>query len=110
MSDMDARLVFWRKHCSDPQASSTGPTCHRVRDPVSRPGPCVLQNGNIAIKIAEMERESAAIKRKAASLAVPSTFAQSAKIERQAIALDKEIERLRAASKNISPLLNLTQV
>ena len=58
-----------------------------------------------------MEKEYAAIKRQAAVLAVPATFAQSAKIERQAIALDKEIEKLRSETdiSNISPVLRGTQ-
>ena len=41
-----------------------------------------------------MKQEIAALKRRAATLNIPDTFAQCAKAERRALALEKELERI----------------
>ncbi|KAL4418814.1 hypothetical protein ABPG77_008699 [Micractinium sp. CCAP 211/92] len=63
----------------------------------------------------ELQQEIAHLQRQAAALNHPDTFAQSAKAERKAIALDKELARLRqqqaeAASRRLLRLPQLLRI
>lgn len=68
------------------------------------------QRGGNETEIAKLEKEAAALKAHATSLATPSTFAKAAKMERQAIVLEKEAERLRAEDRVVSAPVRAAQV
>lgn len=58
----------------------------------------------------QLEREAKALRMQAAVMAVPSTFAKAAKMERQAIALEKEAERQRQAAGTPSAVARAAKV
>jgi hypothetical protein len=65
----------------------------------ANPHPCprLLQvSASAQQRVGELSEEAARLRRAAAALNHPDTFAQSAKAERKAIALEREGERIRA--------------
>ena len=65
------------------------------------PAPDTWQAERAAAAMREMTREARDLRRRAGELSTPSTFAQSAKLARAAVAKEREVEHLRAGQANL---------